>query len=127
MAWCHLEVAETGELTPAWDASYWASVPQLVGHIHETGWTRVLLTVAINGHASFPSENKTAFLGNRNHWPSFLTALGERIHEANADGVIFDIEHIDKIAGGLDDYAGACNGLEQGDLLRTDGFCTEEG
>ena len=107
VAWCHLEVAATGVLTPAWDASYWKSVPELVGHIHQSAtWTRVLLTVAIDGHEYDPNENKTTFL--RNHsgaWPRFLEALAGRIHEADADGVIFDIEHIDKIPGGLDDYA----------------------
>lgn len=106
VAWCHLEVGATGNLTPAWVPADWRLVPQLVTHVHsESPWTKVLLTVAISGHATEPAENKSAFLLNENRWPQFLAALAQRIHGADADGVIFDIEHIDKISGGLAAYS----------------------
>eukprot|EP01043_Picozoa_sp_COSAG02_P012445 COSAG02_NODE_480_length_21469_cov_13.479551_3_plen_453_part_00 len=105
VAWCHLELAATGDLTPAWDPGYWSSVPQLVDHIHQAPWTRVLLTVAMSGHQYSPGENKTKTLLDRSHWPTFFAAIAQRIHEADADGVMFDIEHIDHVPGGLAAYS----------------------
>jgi hypothetical protein len=105
VAWCHLELEATGHLTPAWEPSYWKSVPPLVVHIRRSNpWTRVLLTVAISGHQYDPRENKTETLRDRSRWPAFFAALGARIREADADGVMFDIEHIEHIEGGLAAY-----------------------
>ena len=104
VAWCHLELAATGNLTPAWVPSYWEQVPALVAHIHQSPWTRVLLTVAINGHQYDPRENKTETLLDRSTWPTFFAALAARIREADADGAMFDIEHIEHIPDGLAAY-----------------------
>ena len=106
VAWCHLEVDAAGNLTAAWSPADWRSVPALVAHVHAVSpWTRVLLTVAISGHATEPGENKTLFLRDRARWPRFLDDLADRIREAGADGVMFDIEHIDRIPGGLAAFA----------------------
>jgi hypothetical protein len=38
-------------------------------------------------------------------WPRFLAALVDRVRAADADGAIFDVEHLEHIPGGLAAYA----------------------